>query len=146
MKNEFYCLPLNAEILMQQKEHPKCSLQQSIAQHLHLILTTAFGELLADENFGCSIWEYDFDNITSGHKLKELIRQSLFKSIQQFEKRLDNVRIELLMHQEELADIVKGRRVKKRIDITITGILQLTNEHFIYADSFFTGPLSYQSS
>jgi phage baseplate assembly protein W len=145
MNNRFYSLPFDVEILMQRKEHPKCSLQHSIAQHLHLILTTAFGELSADENFGCGIWEYDFDNITSGHKLKELIKQSLLKSVQQYEKRMNNVRIELLIQQEELADIIKGRRVKKRIDITITGSLQLTNENFIYADSFFTGPLSYQS-
>jgi len=145
MKSEFYSLPLNVEALMHQKEHPKCSLQQSIAEHLHLIITTAFGELPADEDFGCSIWEYDFDNITSVHKVKELIKQSLLKSVQQYEKRLNNVRLELLIHQEELADITTGRRVKKRIDITATGLLQSTNENFIYTDSFFAGPLSYQS-
>src|SRR4051794_14643464 len=115
MKYEFYSSPLNAEALMRQKEHPKCSLRQSIAYHLHLIITTAFGELPTDEDFGCSIWEYDFDNITSVHKLKELIKQSLLKSVQRYEKRLNNVRIELLIHQQELEDIKTGRRVKKRI-------------------------------
>jgi phage baseplate assembly protein W len=145
MKTLFYSLPLNVEVLMQQKEHPKCSLQQSIAQHLHLIVTTAFGELPADEEFGCSIWEYDFDNITSIHKIKEIIKQSLLKSVEQYESRLNNIRVELAVNQEELADISIGRRVKKRVDITITGSLQSTNETFIYSDSFFTGPLSYNS-
>jgi len=133
------------EALMQKREHARCSLQQSIAQHLHLIITTAFGELPADQNFGCSIWEYDFDNITSEHKLKELIKQSLFTSIQEYENRLNNVRIELQVRQEELSDNIKGKRVKKRFDITVRAVLSATNENFIYSDIFFTGPLSYQS-
>ena len=57
-------------------------------------------------------------------------------------KPLNIDRVELLIQQEELPEI-KGRRVKKRIEITITGILQLTNEKFTYRDSFFVGPLSY---
>ncbi len=129
---------------MQQKDHPTCSLQQSVAQHLHLIITTSFGELPADENFGCSIWEHDFDNITSAHKIKEFIRESLQSSIEQYEKRLDNVRIDLLISQEELANSPQGARVKKKITVTITGLLRSTNEKFVYEDSFFTGPLAYQ--
>lgn len=144
MKQQFYSLPLTFAGVMQKKEHPICSLQQSVAQHLHLIITTSFGELPVDENFGCSIWEHDFDNITSGHKIKEFIKESLRSSIEHYEKRLANVRIELLISQEELAHSIHGARVKKKITITISGLLQSTNEKFIYEDSFFTGPLSYQ--
>jgi phage baseplate assembly protein W len=145
MNTQFYALPFDMEALMQKREHARCAVQQSIAQHLHLIITTAFGELPADENFGCSIWEYDFDNITSEHKLKELIKQSLLTSIQKYEKRLNNVGIELQVRQEELLDNIKGKRVKKRFDITVRAVLSATNENFIYPDIFFIGPLSYQS-
>ena len=145
MKQQFYSLPLALEPILQKKEHPKCSMQQSVAQHLHLIITTAFGELPTDENFGCSIWEHDFDNITSRHKVKEWIAQSLLTSIQQYEKRLCNVRIDLLMEQTELEGNTNGRQVKKKFNITITGTLLATNENFTYGDSFFVGPLSYQS-
>ena len=145
MNRTFYSLPFDFDALMNQREHSKCSLAQSVEQHLHLILTTAYGELPGEEDFGCSIWEHDFDNTTSGHKLKELIKQSLLKSVKQYEHRLNSVRIELLVREEELTDNMKGRSVKKRIDITITGILHSTNENFIYSDSFYTGPLSYQS-
>src|SRR5690606_5273713 len=144
MKQQFYCLPFSFAGIMQKKDHPTCSLQQSVAQHLHLIITTSFGELPWDENFGCSIWEHDFDNITSAHKIKELIKESLQSSIEHYEKRLVNVRIDLLIGQEELPNSIHGARVKKKISITISGLLQSTNEKFIYEDSFFTGPLSYQ--
>ena len=143
MQQEFYALPLMLDQVMRMKEHPKCTLQQAVMQHLHLILTTAFGEFPLDEGFGCGIWDHDFDNLTSGPKMKELIRQSLLQSVHEHEKRLNNVRIELLVRQEELRESTSGRRVKKRMDVTITGSLQLTNEKFTYMDSFFVGPLSY---
>ncbi|MBC7903783.1 MAG: GPW/gp25 family protein [Gemmatimonadaceae bacterium] len=152
MQKEFYSLPLAVEKLMREpgdqshhtrhRELAKCSLQQSVEQNLHLLLTTAFGEFPADELFGCSIWENDFDNLTSAPKMKESIRQSILQSVQQHENRLGKVRVELMIQQEELPD-AKGRRVKKRIEITISGMLQLTNEKFIHRDSFFVGPLSY---
>lgn len=143
MQLEYYSLPLMLDAVMQKREHPKCSLHQSVEQHLHLILTTAFGEVAGDELFGCGIWDHDFDNVTSGHKLKEIIRQSLLQSIIEHENRLSNVRVELLLRQEEIQSASNTRRVKKHIDITVTGVLQLTNELFRYSDAFFISPLSY---
>ncbi|MEP7279980.1 MAG: GPW/gp25 family protein [Bacteroidota bacterium] len=143
MQLEYYSLPMALERVMRQQEHPRCSLQQSVTQHLHLLLTTSFGEFPGDENFGCGIWEHDFDNVTSAHKLKELIRQSLLKSIQEQEKRLGNVRVELMILQEEMAEGLNARRVKKRINISVTGVLHSTNEPLVFRDGFFVGPLSY---
>jgi phage baseplate assembly protein W len=143
MQLAYYSLPLAVDKVMRLKEHPTCSLQQSVMQYLHLLMTTGFREFPGDEDFGCSIWEYDFDNVTSAHKLKELIRQSLLQGIERYEKRLGNVRVELYLRQEELAANQSGMMVKKRIDITVSAVLQLTNEPFVYRDSFFIGPLSY---
>jgi len=143
MQLEYYSLPLALDRVMRQQEHPRISLQQSVTQHLHLLLTTSFGEFPGDERFGCSIWDHDFDNVTSAHKLKELIRQSLLKSIQEQEKRLGNVRVELMIVQEELADGPTQRRVKKRINVSISGVLHATNEQLVFRDGFFVGPLSY---
>jgi phage baseplate assembly protein W len=142
MQLEYYSLPFSLERVMRRQEHPKCSLHQSVVQHLHLLITTAFGEFPGDEQFGCSIWDHDFDNVTSAHKLKEYMRQSLLQSVERHEKRLGNTRVEILLRQEEVPE-ANGHRVKKKIDISITAILQLTNEKFAFRDSFFVGPLSY---
>ena len=143
MQLEYFSLPLALDKVMRQQEHPRSTLQQSVIHHLHLLLTTAFGEFPGDERFGCGIWDHDFDNVTSAHKLKELIRQSLLKSIQDYEKRLGNVRVELMIVQEELVEGVSSRRVKKRINVSVAGVLQSTNEPLLFRDSFFVGPLSY---
>ncbi len=113
-----------------------------VAQHLHLLMTTSFGGFPADERFGCGIWEYDFDNVTSAHKLKEWIRQSLLDVVKEQESRLSGARVEVTLRQEEVPG-TSGMRIKKKIDINITGQLGLTNERFAYRDSFFVGPLSY---
>lgn len=143
---EYYSLPLAVDKIMKKREErqdlARCTMQQSVIQHLHLLLTTAFGEFPADERFGCGIWENDFDNVTSAHKLREYIRQTLHQSIQEQEGRLGNVRVDVLLRQEELPG--QGmRNIKKKIDVTITGVLQLTNERLSFRDSFFVGPLSY---
>jgi phage baseplate assembly protein W len=142
MQPNYYTLPLTLDKLMYQHEHTRCSLKQSVIQNLHLLLTTAFGEYPAAESYGCSIWDNDFDNITSASKIKEHIKQSIIQSVQEHEKRLGKVSVKLLIQQEEVAEI-KGRRIKKRIEISITGILLLTNDPFSHDYSFFAGPYSY---
>lgn len=143
MQLQYFSLPFDFGKLMRQEEHPRVSIQQSVIQHLHLLLTTAFGEFSGDEDFGCGIWDHDFDNVTSAHKLKEIIRQSLLKSIQEKEKRLTGVRVDLLITQEEVPESTGMHSVKKRINITVTGMLLLTNERLNFRDSFYVGPLSY---
>jgi phage baseplate assembly protein W len=143
MQPEYYSLPLQLEAIMQKRDAPKCTLQQSVAQQLHLLLTTGFGEYSANEGFGCNIWEHDFTNLTSGYKLKETIRQSLLQTIRENEKRLGQVKVELQVRQEELIEGIGTHRIRKRMDVTITGVLQLTKEKFTYKDTFFIGPLSY---
>jgi hypothetical protein len=48
-----------------------------------------------------------------------------------------------VVRQEELTEVIRGRQVKKRMDIHISATLQLTNDKFNFKDSFFIGPLSY---
>lgn len=140
---EYYTLPLDLGKVMRQEEHPKCSLIESVKHHLHLLVTTAFGEFPEDPGFGCGIWEFDFDNLTSAHKLREYIRESLQASVLQHEQRVGHLRVTIGLRQEEVPE-QESSRVKKRIDVTIAGVLVSTNEPFVYRDSFFVGPLSYQ--
>ena len=140
---EYMSLPLDFGKIMRQEEQPRCSLLDSVKHHLHLLVTTAFGEFPEDPGFGCGIWEFDFDNLTSAHKLREYIRESLLQSVQLHEKRVSSVRVTIGLRQEQIPD-QDSSRVKKKIDVTVNGVLSLTNEPFTYRDSFFVGPLSYQ--
>ncbi len=140
---EYYTLPLRPDKLLKGEFHEKCSLRESIAQHIHLIITTAFGEMQQDENFGCSIWDCDFDNLTSGNKIRERIKLSVQQSILNYEERLQGVKVDVFIKEQELNTTINGRQVKKKLDIQITATNKVTSEKFMYQDSFFTGPLSY---
>jgi phage baseplate assembly protein W len=137
-------MPLSLGSLTKRQLHPTCDLRLSVAQYLHLIITTSFGELREDEHFGCNIWDLDFDNITSTHKIKEYIHKSLIEAITTYEKRLCQIRVELEISQEEAFHKFSGCRVKKKITITIQGLLQATKESFTYEDHFYTGPYAYE--
>lgn len=142
MQFEYYTLPLELGQIIKKQELNRCSLKQSIAHHLHLILTTSFGELLSDPSFGNSLWDEDFDSITYRSRQKEQILQSLNRVISQYEKRLEKIRIQLGFSQEEIEGSADAR-VKRKMDITITGTVIATNEKITYRDNFFISPLSY---
>jgi phage baseplate assembly protein W len=143
VKPEYYCLPLALDRVLQKQDIPRCTLQQSVQYHLHLIITTAFGEMSNDAEYGCWIWENDFDNLTTNNKIREQIKLSLVKAVRQYEPRMQNVKVEVLIRQEEQVNQMSSRQVKKMLDITVSGTLSATKEVVICNDRFFTGPLSY---
>jgi len=63
--------------------------------------------------------------------------------VQQYEPRMQNIKVDVLIKQEEQFVKINGRQVKKMLDITISGCLASTKEPISYNDRFFTGPLSY---
>ncbi|MBL7728046.1 MAG: GPW/gp25 family protein [Dinghuibacter sp.] len=143
MNNGYYTLPLRPDKLMKGEPQEQCSLDTSITQYVHLIITTAFGEMQQDESFGCGIWDTDFDNLVANNKIRERIKTSVYHSVTGYEKRLQQVKVEVFVKEEELPARINGRQVKKRLDIQLTAVNRLTNEPFVFRDSFYTGPLSY---
>ena len=143
MRLKYYTLPLDPDLLMQKKEHPGCNLKQSVGHHLHLIITTAFGEMQSDTDFGNSIWDHDFDNLTARTRQQEWMKESLLQAIRKHEKRLDAIKVDVLVKQEEVNALSTERRVKKRLDINISARLTATSEDITFRDSFFVSPLSY---
>jgi phage baseplate assembly protein W len=126
---------------MNKKEHPKCSLSESVAGLIHLIAITNFGEYKHDESFGCEIWEHDFENIANTQIFREKLRISIQKTIEKYEPRLTNPKVGIQIDQIDYRVI--HRRIKSRIRLKIDANLTMTNEFFTYTDQFFIGPLSY---
>jgi len=143
MPSGFLSLPLQLDLIPQQGSLQLCQIRQSIAHHIHLILTTAFGELASNETFGCGVWDADFDNLSSSSRLKDGLVRALVDAIKNHEPRLEHIRADLQLHQEELSAAGSNRRIKNRLDITVSGIMKGTNDPIVYKDHFFISPLSY---
>jgi phage baseplate assembly protein W len=143
MFSRYLGLPLQLDKIPTRGLLQTCTERQSIAHHIHLILTTSLGELASNPDFGCGLWDADFDSLSSRSRLRDNLVQALDEAIRTHEPRLEKIRTDLHLHQDELSGAGVNRRVKNRLDITITALLKGTNEPILYQDQFFIAPLSY---
>jgi phage baseplate assembly protein W len=141
MQNSFYRLPLRFDQIIQKKRHPSCPLKHSIAQNLHLIISTYRGEAAYSEEFGCSLWDEEF-NIQLNHRWKENLCDSLKQSIIQFEKRFQVSEVKANMEEHDEWMGKENMRVRRCLHIEISGTIKKTNEQFDFRDTVFISPLA----
>lgn len=135
--------PVRFGAIIRKAETHRVDLKQSIHNMIHLILTTSYGEVKHDPFFGCEIWQFDFENIYNPHAFKEDLKRSLQNSIRKNEKRLSRVSVDLQIEQMEILTRIKNKRIKTRILVLVSGLIEKTNEEFVHQEVFFIGPLSY---
>ena len=87
MKDIYYKLPLQLDKVIRKRSAATCLLKDSIAQHLHLIISTYQGESGFSQAFGCSLWDEEF-NIQGRRHWKDQVCDSIRTAILSFEKRL----------------------------------------------------------
>ncbi len=141
MKQNYYTIPFELSDVMKKEDCSMISLPQSVANMLHLITITRFGECKHDVEFGCAVWDHDFETITNMQSFKENVKSSLEKALSKYENRLNRVVVDVGIKQFQ--SVLKKRRVKNRISIEVRGKLVHTNEDFNWREHFFIGPLSY---
>lgn len=139
----FLNIPVNFKDIKQKGEVSRISVNNSIHNMIHLIVTTSFGEMRHNPLFGCDLWKFDFENIYNVSHFKEELKKSLRNSILDNEKRLVNTNVDLQIEQVEVPTKVSNKRIKIRIIFSVSGIIEKTNEVFSHQDKFYIGPLSY---
>ncbi len=143
MAKPYYQAPFDFKRFFEKKELRKISLQDSISQFISIIITTYFEEYVFDDDFGSEIWETDFDLLVNANVLKERIKKSLTNQIETYEKRLGNVNLTINL-QEKLSENSSKVRLKKYLNITISGTLRKTNEPYYFSGDYYLAPLSYK--
>ena len=139
MSATYYRLPLDLEGILERRQLPRCSVQESIAQHLYLILTTYFGESRYEPDFGCQVWEQDFEAMTT-MRWKDNVQRSVEQSIRDYEPRLSRPRVDVAVSDFELKNV--NQRIRKRLEVTVNAFLHRTDEPFAFQASLFVAPLS----
>lgn len=136
-------IPVGLKEIIARKDAQRVDVKTSIHNMIHLITVTSYNEVKHDSSFGTEIWKYDFENIYNTHFLKEELKKSVLISIKKNENRLTDVGIDLQLEQVEINSKVLNRRIKTQIKLTVTGVIDKTNEAFQHHETFFIGPLSY---
>lgn len=130
---EYYYLPIDCAALMARTEkHPKCSLENSITANIYLILATQYGGKRYDQSFGNELLDYDFDNPKVIKDHKDKFKISIRELLNACEKRLDEIKVNVELSAEDVYfdKDRKMTRAKKKIEITISGKLKLTNRMY----------------
>jgi len=143
MPNPLYSKPLNFAVIRQGNDLDTQDLGASISQYLELIIFTRYGEHRYNPEFGCEIWDMDFELILSETIWEEKLRQSLLNSVRNFEKRIYDINVDV--HISEVNKFYPLRNVseiKKRVELVIKGKLNKTGENYTFSTALYLSPLS----
>ncbi len=144
MEAKLYQMPLSFETIMQRnKELPTVNLGTSIAQNIFLIISSKHNEHRFDPEWGCEIWERDFETINSPLVWQDQINRSIIKSLSRYETRLENVSVDtVITEQVYVHPTTKVHSIKKKIIANVKGTIKSTGEPFAYSPQLFISPIS----
>jgi predicted component of type VI protein secretion system len=143
LTSPYYRLPLQLSYIFQGQDLPTCEIRQSIDSNLNLLIMTRYKEHRGNAEFGCEIWDRDFELIPNKGLWEEKLKQSLLKSVTQYETRLSNVEVVVTIRQVEKNQPFKEMlEVKNKVEIRINGIIRKTGEKHHFYSNLYLSPLS----
>ena len=125
----------------------RCSLAESVAQQLMLLIVSHPGEVLGREDFGSVIWELEFHQLIKIKDWEENVRSSLLESILRYEPRLRDVSLEVRLSEIDEGDaddhiLSKHPYVRRRASIQVRGIIDSSDEALSFQTQVYISPLS----
>lgn len=121
----------------------KCGMEESIAQHLMLLITTRQGENRFDDAYGNEVWNIEFENATSEGEWERTFKESMVQQINKYEKRIFNPIVQVKVAYLEQSDRKKNfTEIKKKASIHIQATLTDSQEQFYFSTEIYLSPLS----
>ncbi|WP_129715019.1 GPW/gp25 family protein [Pedobacter sp. SYP-B3415] len=143
MAANFYSRPFNFKNIFEQREFQETDLGKSISNNIQLIIFTRFGEHRFNPDFGCEIWDLDFELIVSETIWEEKFRKSLLRSVTEYESRLYDVSAEVKMSEvEKFYPQRNVTEIKKKVDLVVKGKINTTGEKYFFNTALFLSPLT----
>ena len=139
---DYLKLPLRFERFFEKQRLSVCTLNDSIARNLHLLITTASEENKLDDRYGSFFWDNDYDIHLSNDGRREVVIESLQQQIALYEKRLVNVVVKVNVKQSNMNDNIRSQ-LRRRIEIIVSGNIARSNEPFEFQTGFFIGPMAF---
>ncbi|MDQ0636533.1 phage baseplate assembly protein W [Pedobacter sp. W3I1] len=143
MSENFFNKPFRFNSIFSGAGLQATDLGKSISNHIELIIFTRFGEHRFHHDFGCEIWDLDFELIVSESIWEEKFRKSLLKSITDYEFRIYNTEVEVRITEvENVYPLRKITEIKKKVDISVRALIKTTGEKYFFSTALFLSPLS----
>lgn len=145
MSNPYYKKPFDFTRIFSNNTLESCNIGMSISQHIELIIFTRFGEHRFVPDYGCEVWELDFELIVNQMMWEDKMCKSLARSIAGQETRIYNIAVEINVRDvEKIFPLKRITEIKKQVDIIVTGKMLSTGENYVFNTALFLSPLSTQ--
>lgn len=145
MKENLYKLPLQLGKFFNRNDAKldKCSLLESIDQHIELLLCTCPGEHAFNYEYGTYIWEMDFERVLSRVDWEQRFGVFIKQAIDKNEKRISDIRVKVVIQEVVRDDVVfDAVAIRKRVDVYVYALLNETNQKCTFTYKLYLGPLS----
>ena len=140
-----YGIPLDFEAFFRLRRFGTKPLHRSIAEHIHLLLITGREEFEFDREFGCEVWDNDFETQSAMTVWVDRVANGIRGRLEVYEKRLREVEVTAEHTQAEFSNKEGNNvsaRLKRKLTIRLTARIASTNEAFRFEDTIFMSPFS----
>jgi phage baseplate assembly protein W len=141
----YYKLPLDfSSVFIEDGKKMKiCNEVESIDQYIELLLTTCPGEHRFNKQFGCRIWNLDFESVVSRKEWEGSFVDYVSEAVLTFEKRLKDVKVSISVNDVARKDYgLQTTAIKKEVIIMIESRLISNDEPCKFRYVLYLGPLS----
>lgn len=143
MADFFLAKPLKLGVMLDNGKLTNIDQGRSISNHIELIIFTRRGEHRYNPDFGCAIWDLDFELIVSESMWEERFRKSLLQAISRYERRIKEVQVTVKISEvEKFFPQRKVTEIKKKVMIYVDAKMRNTSERYYFSTSLFLSPLS----
>ena len=120
----------------------RCSYEESIAQHIMMLIVSRYGEVEGKEDYGSVIWDLEFNQVLKNADWEEKVRQSLEATITKYESRLKDihVRVELTEVEEDVRN--KFPNARQRVRVWVNGVRVRNDQQFNFNTHLYISPIS----
>jgi len=143
MEKQFYTAPLDLGRVISGKAAPRCNLGESISQMLYLLICTRKGDMPGTPEFGCAIWDLQFELIVDKRKWTNAVESSLLQCINRFETRITKCKANVSIEEVEVSyPFRKYPEVKHQAKIQIDAIIAQSEEPYRFLTNIYVSPLA----
>lgn len=132
--------PIDFNTLLKGSKENYCEIHESIAYSIMLIITTSFGEIPENKEFGTIISDLEFNQHIRRRDWEELVKDSLFDSISKYERRLNLIDVAITLDEIEKEDLKIS--IRRKVNIIVKGIIKNNLVPFNFHTKLNISPIS----